>query len=165
MRYWYAVQTQSSAEARAIGNLMRQGFETFFPRYHKTRRHARKVETIEAPLFPGYVFVRLDLGVDRWRAIHSTLGVRRLVCLGEDPAPVPSAVMAEIQVRSDEAGLVEPPLSCDLRRGSLVEIVSGPFAECSGIFEELDDQRRAVLLLSLLGRPVRLSIGVEAIRA
>ena len=62
------------------------GFETYLPRYEKRRRHARRVETVAAPLFPRYLFVAIDLASQRWRSIHSTIGVSRLVCNGEDPA-------------------------------------------------------------------------------
>lgn len=164
MKDWYAVQTHPAAEARAVGHLQRQGFETYYPHYRKQRRHARRVETTEAPLFPGYIFVCLDLGVQAWRVIHSTLGVRRLVCSGEMPVPVPMRVMDEIRARGDRQGLVALDAIDRLRRGDRVEIAEGPFTDCDGLFEECDDRRRVILLLNLMGRPVRLSIAAEAVR-
>jgi len=62
---WYVAQTQPQAEFRAVANLERQGFETYLPRYLKRRRHARRIETIKAPLFPRYVFVRVDIASQR----------------------------------------------------------------------------------------------------
>ena len=164
MMHWYAVQTHPAAEARAVGHLGRQGFETFFPRYRKQRRHARRIDTVEAALFPGYVFVNLDLDLQRWRSVHSTLGVRRLVCSGDMPMPVPAAVMDEIRSRGDDDGLMDLGAAAGLRPGDRVEIAEGPFAERTGILEELDDQRRVILLLDLMGRPVRLTIAAEALR-
>ncbi|MBI3444199.1 MAG: transcriptional activator RfaH [Magnetospirillum sp.] len=164
MMHWYAVQTHPAAEARAVGHLGRQGFETFYPRYRKQRRHARRTEIVEAPLFPGYVFVQLDMDGQPWRAVHSTLGVRRLVCSGEMPVPVPGAVMDEIKARGDGQGLVAFDAVPGLSPGASVEITGGPFEACTGIFEELDDQRRVILLLDLLGRPVRLAIAADAVR-
>ena len=49
---WYVVRTQPHAESKASAHLGRQGFETYLPRYLKKRRHARRVETVQAPLFP-----------------------------------------------------------------------------------------------------------------
>lgn len=164
MMHWYAVQTHPSSEARAAGHLGRQGFETFFPRYSKRRRHARRTDWVEAPLFPGYVFVRMDLDSQRWRSVNSTLGVQRLVCTGEVPAAVPGPVMDEIRNRADEGGLVEIGSATGLHPGTRVEVAQGPFAEQTGIFEELDDKRRVVLLLDLMGRPVRLKIAVDGVR-
>ena len=77
---WYVVQSHPHAELRAVAHLQRQGFETYLPRYRKRRRHARRIETVEAPLFPRYLFVSIDLATQRWRAIHSTIGVSHLVC-------------------------------------------------------------------------------------
>ncbi|HQF30164.1 MAG TPA: transcription termination/antitermination NusG family protein, partial [Hyphomicrobiales bacterium] len=60
MAGWYVVSTQPHQEARAESNLVRQGFETWLPRFARERRHARKVDTVLVALFPGYLFVRLD---------------------------------------------------------------------------------------------------------
>ncbi|MGH9550353.1 MAG: transcription termination/antitermination NusG family protein, partial [Terriglobales bacterium] len=49
---WYVVQTHPYAETKAAAHLGRQGFETYLPRYVKRRRHARRVNTVAAPLFP-----------------------------------------------------------------------------------------------------------------
>ena len=58
---WYVVHTQPHAEKRAICHLERQGFFIFCPRMHKTVRHARKTTRVLAPMFPNYLFVRLDV--------------------------------------------------------------------------------------------------------
>ena len=70
-RDWYVVHTQPHAEDKAIFNLRRQGFETYLPKYLRTRRHARRTEQVARPLFPRYLFVALDLAVQPWRAIQS----------------------------------------------------------------------------------------------
>ena len=65
---WYVVQTQAHAETKACWHLARQGFETYLPRYLKRRRHARRVEMVQAPLFPRYLFVVIDIATQRWRS-------------------------------------------------------------------------------------------------
>src|SRR5215471_21535228 len=72
---WYAVHTLPFAEARAERQLRRQEFRTFQPKRHKTIRHARKLNTIEAPFFPRYLFIVLDLGRHQWRSVNGTIGV------------------------------------------------------------------------------------------
>ena len=72
---WYVVQTHPHAESRAMEQLRQQGFVTYLPKLLKQRRHARKVETVIRPLFPRYLFVLVDITTQRWRAIHSTIGV------------------------------------------------------------------------------------------
>jgi hypothetical protein len=60
--------------------------ENYLPRYLKSRRHARRVETVAASLFPGYVFVAIDMLTQRRLSIQSTIGVARLVRDGDRPA-------------------------------------------------------------------------------
>ena len=165
MKSWYVVQTQPRLEAKAVWHLGNQGFSTFFPRYRKERRHARKVDTVEAPLFPGYVFVALDLAVDRWRSVMSTLGVRSLVTLGGKPAALPDDVFDELRSRADAVGLMDlqddgPKFS----PGDALEILKGPFKHCVGLFSERDDQRRVVILLDILGRTLRLPIAIHSVQ-
>src|SRR5207248_8970534 len=74
---WFVAHTHPHAEGKATAHLNRQGFDIYLPRYLKRRRHARQVETVVAPLFPRYLFVAIDLNVQRWRSIYSTVGVSR----------------------------------------------------------------------------------------
>ncbi len=90
MNRWYVVHTHPRGERLAMVNLQRQGMDAYLPQYLKRRRHARRTQWIPAPLFPGYLFVAMDVETVRWRAIHSTVGVRYLVCHGDWPARVPA---------------------------------------------------------------------------
>lgn len=158
MRRWYVVQTKPRDESTALLHLRRQGFDGYLPRILKRRRHARRVDTTPAPLFPGYLFVALDLAAARWRSIQGTVGVSRLVCHGEEPAPVPDGIVEDIQGREDPAGWVVLDRPPSLQKGQAVEIAGGPFAEYRGVFEGLESGERVIVLLSLLGRDVRASI-------
>ena len=86
---WYVVHALPFAEARAEGQLRNQGFQTFQPKRLKTVRHARRLSTVEAPFFPRYLFIVLDLAYHQWRRVNNTFGVSRLVMRGERPHPAP----------------------------------------------------------------------------
>ena len=106
---WYVVRKAPHlhAQEKAASHLIRQGYSVHLPRYLKRRRHARRVETVSAPVFPRYLFVAINRMTQRWRAIQSTVGVMNLVCNGEDPACMPEAVMSELRSREDERGFVQ----------------------------------------------------------
>jgi len=104
---WFVAHTHPHAEAKATTHLNRQGFEIYFPRYLKRRRHARRIETVAAPLFPRYLFVAIDLNVQRWRSIYSTVGVSRLVCNGDDPTAVPDGIVEALKQREDPNGFIK----------------------------------------------------------
>lgn len=160
---WFAVQTQPHAENKAARHLENQGYGVFFPRYRKERRHARRRDVVEAPLFPGYIFVALDVTFGRWRSVLSTLGVRRLISAGDRPLALPERVMDEMRARADADGLcsLDEPV---FHPGQMLEITEGPFKECIGLFSERDDQRRVILMLDLLGRTLRLPIAAHAVQ-
>lgn len=160
---WYVVHTQPLNEARAELNLRRQGFTTYLPRYQRTRRHARKTETVARPLFPRYLFVGLDLARDRWRAIQSTFGVSNLVFAGDAPLAMPDGIVDEIQARETEDGFVKLGLPAGVGPGSRVRLIEGVFADSKGVIERVADDRRVAILLELLGREVRVFVPAASI--
>ena len=121
---WYVVRTQPQCEAQATKQLANQDFRVFFPRYLKNCRHARKVETMRAALFPQYLFTILDLGTDQWRSINGTLGVHRLLMSGGDPQPVPHGLVEGIIQAAYQDGTVH--FDFNLREGQLIGSGPGP---------------------------------------
>ena len=152
---WHVVQLHCHAETKAQLHLGRQGFVTYLPRYLKRRRHARRTETVAAPLYPGYLFVNFDPAVHRWRSIHSTVGVTRLVCNGEAPAAIDRAVIDALQAREDARGFITLDSRPRFAAGDRVRVSEGVFCDCLGLFEGMSDRERVAILLDLLGRKVR----------
>jgi transcriptional antiterminator RfaH len=161
---WYVVRTQPRAEEKAVRHLANQGFAAYLPRYQRRVRHARQSKIVLRPLFPSYLFVHLDPNLCRWRSINGTIGVREILTNGVTPLAVHQQIIDEIRAREDETGavkLVRPAFT----RGQLVRLLDGPLADISALFEEMRDENRAVLLISLLGRKVRLQVAAEDIAA
>jgi transcriptional antiterminator RfaH len=161
---WYVVQTHVHAESKAAAHLLRQGYETYLPRYLKRRRHARRVENVPAPLFPRYLFVGFDWAA-RWRSIQSTQGVSHLICNGNEPTVLPECVVAELRRREDNNGFIRldpPPLYAP---GDKVRVVDGVFGDSFGLFEGMADRDRVAILLDLLGRKVRVVLDRESVAA
>jgi len=154
MNRWYVAQTQIHSEERARINLERQGFQAYLPRYQRERRHARRRDVVRAPLFPGYIFVQLDLGSAPWRSVNGTFGVNHLICRGEQPAPVPEGIVEDLAARENDEGLIVMKPRA-FRKGEALRIVSGALGDCLGFFERMADRDRVILLLDLLGRKVR----------
>ncbi|MGL4264114.1 MAG: transcription termination/antitermination protein NusG [Afipia sp.] len=152
---WFVAQTQPQSEIRAGANLIRQGFEIYLPRYLKTVRHARRVTMVKAPLFPSYIFVKIDAG-QRWRAINSTQGVSRLVGHEGVPAALDANVIESLKEREGSDGLFENVCSrARFKAGDAVKVLQGVLDSCQGIFEAETDKERVTILLDMLGRKVR----------
>ena len=162
---WYAVHTRPQAEAKALENLLRQGYEAYLPRYRTEIRHARRRQTVLRPLFPRYLFAGIDREAMRWRPILSTVGVSDLVRSGDEPLPVAREIVEALRAQ-EGAGTFDslahrrlPPV------GELVRISAGAFEDMIGRLIELREQDRVVVLLDLLGRKVRAQIEAVSVEA
>ncbi len=160
-RRWYAVHTRPHAEARALENLERQGFEAWLPLYRKQRRHAGRSEQVLRPLFPRYLFVALDLGGEQWHPVLSTYGVADLVGGRDGPLPLADEDMQALRERADGDG--HYTLARDFKAGERVRIEAGPMRDLEGILAVESDADRAVVMLRLLGRQVRVSLSPDEI--
>jgi transcriptional antiterminator RfaH len=162
---WYVAQTRPHAEVKASWHLQRQGFETYLPRYLKKRRHARRIDTVAAPLFSRYLFVAVDMTTQRWLSIQSTIGVSRLVSDGERPAAVPIAVLEALRRREDASGLIQLDNRPRFSPGDKVSVLGGAFQDCYGLYEGMSSNERVTILLELLGRKVRVNLDSEILVA
>jgi len=146
---WYAVQSQPHRERGAAAHLANQDFEVFLPCREKSRRHARRIDTVRVPFFPGYLFTRLDLARQQWRSINGTFGVVRVVMQGDRPAPAPRGIVEALIEASGEDGLLR--WQPDLKLGQSVRVVVGPFSDFIGELDRMSDAGRVRVLLDIMG--------------
>jgi len=154
---WFAVKVKPHNEARALANLERQGFRTFLPWEERQKTRGRNAVTVRRPVFPGYLFVELDVAAPGWGAVNGTFGVAYLVASPDGrPQALPSAVMDALMARTDERGLLQ--MEDSLVAGTEVRITHGAFADWVATVLEAPPGDRVELLLELMGRPVRVSV-------
>lgn len=165
MKQWFVVHTQPLKETVAQQHLAEQGFEAYLPQYKKTRRHARKVDEVLAPLFPRYLFIGIDLEVDQWRSVLGTRGVSYLLMTDSQPAVVPSRIIEALKNQETNEGLVPLNSMALFTKGDKIRVLEGAFKEYVAVFEKMDDKQRVQLLLNCLGREVNISLPSYAVEA
>lgn len=157
MEHWYAVQTKARLEKVVVENLRRQLYQAFLPLMSTQKRRAGRWRSAVEPLFPGYVFVCLDLSRDNAAPIRSTRGAIGLVCFGGAPRPVPAALMdALIDVQASGADPVE--FSKVFDKGDKVCLVDGPFTGLNAIVDASSGFERVAVLIEMLGRSNRVTV-------
>jgi transcriptional antiterminator RfaH len=150
VRSWTLLRTKAGAERRAHYHVSRMTREVFLPLAKtRIRRWSHYVDSV-VPLFPCYLFARLDGDVES-RRLRYTAGLQGCVRVGGEPAVVPDAIIAELQRRCDR-GPVELPQTV-LAQGQAVRVVDGPFRHFEGIFERYytGTERVAILLCAISG--------------
>ena len=144
---WYVARSQPRRENYAIEHLRNQGYVAHCP----TIERPSKKGTIRVPLFPGYLFIRLNLARDGWRSINGTRGIIGLVSFGLRPAavPTPFSDMLDRMIRHDSSW--ENPDSFE--NGDQVRIVGGAFDGTVGEFVRESSSTRVAILIELLSTP------------
>ena len=156
---WFLIQSKPRNEARALENLLRQGYNTYLPLIEVERLQRGKLLRKMEPLFPRYLFLNLAAGVDNWGPIRSTLGVAGMVRFGQAYAAVPDPVIEAIRERTQE---IRETL---FAAGDAVQVVSGPLVGLEGVFEIADGEQRSFVLLEFMQKQQRVSVSTADLRA
>jgi transcription elongation factor/antiterminator RfaH len=154
---WYLVHTKARQEDTAITNLQRQNFRCYMPMLYVEKVRRGKQVVLAEPMFPSYVFVQLDTSGQgqSWSPIRSTLGVRELVKFGGHPPKVDAELINTLHEREQ---LQQSNPQALFAAGDKVVITDGPFAGIEAIYQTTDAERRSMILLSMLNKPVSMRI-------
>src|SRR6266852_1334315 len=153
-QHWYAAYTCANHEKRVACEIEARDVEHFLPVYNSVRRWKDRRVSLELPLFPGYVFVRLALR-DRLRVLQIP-SVVRLVGFNGQPTALPDEEMEILRSGLCQSLRAEPhPF---LTVGRRVRITGGPFAGLEGVFKRKKSSLRVVVSLSLIQRSVAVDV-------
>lgn len=153
-RRWYAAYTCARHEKRVSSQLEERRVDHFLPLYRTVRRWKDRFKPLELALFPGYVFVHIDL-CDRLRVLQipSVVG---FVSFGSRPAALDEADIEALRKGLANGVSLEPfPY---LQTGRRVHVRSGPLAGSTGIIVQKKNKFRFVLSIDLIQRSVAVEV-------
>jgi transcriptional antiterminator RfaH len=158
---WYAIQTKANREKEVEKRLCDLDLEVFLPWMRARRRIGSRFHWVLAPLFPGYVFCRLDM-VLSGKAVRYSPGVKDFLTFGSRIAEVGENILQALRERCP-GGIAEiDPMNA--KPGDRVRINEGPFSGLEAIFEQkLRGSERIAVLLDILGRETRIVLPREII--
>jgi transcription antitermination factor NusG len=157
---WYALQVASRCEKAVASGLALRGYNEFLPLFRSRRKWSDRLQDVDLPLFPGYVFCQLDVN----RRLPALLipGVVRIVGLGKTPIPVDEGEIGAVQAVV-KSGLLAQPWPF-LKVGQTVTIEEGPLRNVTGILAEIDGSERLIVSITLLQRSLAVAIPRQSIR-
>ena len=161
-RRWYVVYSKPHKENSARYHISAKGLEVFFPRL-SLPRNAKRLNPV-IPLFPNYLFVRLNAESEEYGFVSWSPGVSRIIGFNGRPAPLDDEVVGFLRTRSDSEGIIQTQSS--LKRGQEVRVTEGPFSGLSGIISEPPNGKgRVKVLLTLLNRNADVDLPVGHIES
>ncbi len=143
---WHVVHTKPRAEARALENLERQGFEVFLPMITLQKVRRAKLASITEPMFSRYLFLRTTPRMEDLSVVRSTLGVSQLVRFGTVTAKVPHAWVEAMRVQPAVQETMHKP-------GDKVLLADGMLKGLEAVYMHTDGEMRAMVLIDLLSKP------------
>jgi len=153
---WFVIQTKPCNEYRAENKLISQGIETFLLLLEIFQDYHGKIVQKLKPLFPTYLFAKLDIGLHYYK-VKWTQGVHRILGNGGEPIPISEKVIQTVKARTGENNLVK--LDDGLGEGNIIQFTSGTFKDLMGVFDKgMTDGRRVRVLLSLIGVDVPVQV-------
>ena len=115
-------------------------------------------KTTTRKVYPGYMFVRMEVDNETWHVVTSTPKVTGFIGGSRNPPPIPEMEVRQITQQMDEDEDTPKPV-VHFERGEEVRIIDGPFATMKGKVEEVNQTRAKLrVLVSIFGRPTSVEL-------
>jgi transcription antitermination factor NusG len=151
---WFAVYTTPRREKRVAVRLQENLFETFLPVYrtvHSWKNRTRA--TLDLPLFPCYVFVRI--AQNRRGGVLSVPGVLSLVGSRREAWPLPDFEIEKLRTGLGQWNAEPHPY---LATGDRARIRSGPLSGLEGVLLQKKNGLRVVLTIQAIMRSISIEV-------
>jgi len=163
---WYVVHTYSGRENKVRETIERliknSGIQERFGKVlvateevAEMKKGKKKVSLRK--LFPSYILIEMEMSDEAWSLIENVPGVTHFVGDVKKPFPIPKKEVDRILGRMEKKEGIVPEVPFTL--GEHVRVVDGPFADFTGVVDEINPERGKVkVLVSIFGRetPVEL---------
>jgi transcription elongation factor/antiterminator RfaH len=159
-RQWYTVYSKPQKEEFARSQLHLKGLEVFLPKLLLPNSSKKRKRIV--PLFPNYLFTRINIHSAEYGYTIWSPGVKRIVSFNGTPAPIDSDIVDYLMKQTNAEGLI--PARSNLRIGQEIRISGGPFDGLTGIIQEPPNAKgRVRVLLTLLNRPTKAEVPVDLV--
>lgn len=154
---WYALHTYPRHEKRVYGDLGLRSIECFLPLYETVHRWKNGCKVrVELPLFPGYLFVKIDPR-QRFKALGLP-GAVSIVGSISGPWPLPEAEIVSLRERLQSRKFAPYPY---LAVGQKVRIKSGPLADLTGYLVRQSGGLRVVISVDLIQQSAAVEVDAD----
>jgi transcription termination/antitermination protein NusG len=164
---WFVVHTYSGYEEKVKGaldnkiksmNLEDKIAQVVVPKEDVMDVKGKKKTITERKVYPGYILIEMEMDTKIWHVVKSTPGITGFVGPGKRPMPLTSVEVENILKRKERVA-AQPVMRFRFEKNETVRITEGPFANFTGVVEEVSLSRgKLKVLVTIFGRatPVEL---------
>jgi transcription antitermination factor NusG len=158
---WYAAYTSARHEKKVAEHLHQREIECFLPLYETVRQWNNGRHRVQLPLFPSYVFVRMNLR-DKLRVLQVP-GLAQIISFNGAPAVLPDAEIETMRSALSSGVAAQPHKYLSV--GTRVEICRGPLQGMRGILLRNQGQFRVVLSVEMIMRSIVVEVEASDVEA
>ncbi len=160
---WYAVRTTPRHEKKVTIELQQKQIQAFLPLFSEEREWSDRRVSVDTPLFPGYVFVKIPQDHSTRVTVLRTMGVRNFVGSRGIGDPIPEV---EIEgVRAILAGGIPFSASPFLNVGERVRILDGSLEGIEGILTAVNGDKSLIISVQLIQRSLAMRVSGFRVQA
>jgi len=155
---WFVLFVRSNQEKKIAQHLTEREIEHFLPCWQTVRQWKNRRVTLQVPLFPGYLFVRLPF-LERSKVL-TIPNVVSLVGSRNSPSIISEEELKWIKCGIERGGAMPHPY---LAAGQSVAITKGAFSGMRGILIRQQRSARVVVCLDSIARSFVVEVDLAAI--
>jgi transcription antitermination factor NusG len=162
-RQWLVVYTLPRHEKQLLRQLEQRSVEAFLPLYESVRRWKSGPSRVSLPLFPSYLFIKVDEG--QRRKVVEMASVLQIVGNRQGTVTVSNIEIEQLR-QAVATGLAQPHPYLNV--GSRVRIIQGPLSGTEGILTRKKGCMKVVVSIELIMQSVAVEVNacdVESCRA
>ncbi|WP_440054167.1 transcription/translation regulatory transformer protein RfaH [Pseudoalteromonas sp. T1lg65] len=156
MERWYLVYCKPKQEQRAQQNLQQQGITACFPTMFARKTASSPVKPV--PLFPRYLFVRLDPHSGHFSAVKNTRGISDFIRYGTQLQLVPEEIVHHFMQQESATEQTE------FNQGDVVVLNDACYRDIDAIYQQPDGEFRSILLINMLNKSVSIVVDNQSIK-
>lgn len=154
---WYAIYTRSRFEKKIYRALQKSEFEAFLPLIKEKRVWSDRLKTVEMPLLPSYVFVKLPK--NKIHYIYNYPGFVRFVCFEGKPCVIKEEEIVLMEKIVTHGFPVEKSSHCGV--GDYIRVIRGPLKGWEGRVECNRNKSKIVFVIEGIGQAISVEVGME----
>ena len=168
---WYVIHTYSRYEKKVKDNLERKvrsmALENVIERILVPEEDEIDVKdgrkrTVRRKIYPGYVFVEMEVNDRSWYVVRNTPGVTGFVGSATKPVPLEPQEVRRILNSQGIEKEVRPQISVEI--GEQVRIISGPFDNFYATITEINNEKGTLKgLIDMFGRETSVEVDYSQI--
>lgn len=170
---WYVVNTVSGHEYKVkeklemkinSRDLQNNIFRVIVPEQKEIEyKNGVKKEKVKK-MFPGYVLVEMVMSDEAWYIVRNTQGVTGFIgSSGKGAKPIP-LLPQEVDRILNSMGMSRVDVSKDLKVGSKVKIISGPFKDMMAKIDSVDlKEQKLNVLVDLFGQETSVEVDMQEV--